>query len=93
MLCTNNSFEAENFEQEPTFENTINQIKYNHLKSTTSAARNSLDITSFDKNSDSLFIQNSSEAEKIEREPTFKKAVNKIKDNHLKSITSIDINA
>ena len=31
----NNSFEAEKFESEPTFENTNNEVKANHLKSIT----------------------------------------------------------
>ena len=32
----NNSFEAEKFEAEPTFENTVNEIKANHFKIITS---------------------------------------------------------
>ena len=61
----NNSFEAEKFEPYPTFEKTINEIKDNHLKSISSAAKNSSAITSFDENSDPLCINNSFEAAKI----------------------------
>ena len=35
-LCIKNIFESEKFEQEPTFEKNINDIKANHLKSITS---------------------------------------------------------
>ena len=45
-IYINNSFEAEKIEQEPTFENTINEIKYNHLKSITSIGMNVSSITS-----------------------------------------------
>ena len=34
-ICINNIFKAEKFEPEPTFENTINEIKFNHLKGIT----------------------------------------------------------
>ena len=37
-------------------------------------------------------MKNSFEAEKIEPKQTFEKTINGIKANHLKSITSIDIN-
>ena len=45
-LSMNNSFEAENFEFEPTFENTIDNIKANILKSMTSIDINVSTITS-----------------------------------------------
>ena len=44
----NNSFEAEKFDPDPTFEDTINEIKDNHLKIIASAATNKPAITSFD---------------------------------------------
>ena len=88
----NNSFEAEQLEPDPTFENTINDIKYNYLKSVASADTNPSDITSFDENFDPLFINNSFEAAKFKPEPTFGNTINEIKANHLKSITSIDMN-
>ena len=46
QLCINNRFESEKFEQEPTFEKTINDIKANHLKSITSIGINISAITS-----------------------------------------------
>ena len=66
-----NSFEAEKFEPDPTFENTINDIKDIHMKSITYAATNPSDITSFDDNFDPLCIKNSFEAAKFEPEPKF----------------------
>ena len=44
-LIMNNIIEAENFEPERTFENTINEIKYNHLKIITFIAIKILAIT------------------------------------------------
>ena len=61
----NNSFEAEKFEIEPTFENTINDIKDNHLKSINSTAMNTSAITSFDNKTDPLSMNNSFEAAKL----------------------------
>ena len=84
----NNIFEAAN----PTFENIINDIKDNHLKSIASTATNPSAIASFDENFDPLCINNNFEAAKFEPEPIFKKTINEIKDNHLKGITSIDMN-
>ena len=63
LISMKNSFEAANFEPEQTFENTINEIKANHLKSIASAAMNQSSITSFDKNYDPLCINNIFEAE------------------------------
>ena len=45
QLCMNKSFKAEKFEPGPTFENTINDIKANHLKSIISIGMNVSDIT------------------------------------------------
>ena len=86
QLSINNSFEAERFEPDTTFEKTTNDIKSTHFKSIASAATNPSDITSSDKNFDTLCIKNSFEAEKFEPEPTFEKTINEIKYNHLKSI-------
>ena len=88
----NNSFEASKLEPDPTFENNINNIKDNHLKSIASAATNPSSITSFDNNYDPLCVNNSFEAAKFEPEPKFETTLNNIKANHLKSIDSIDIN-
>ena len=44
-LCINYSFEAEKFESELTFENTINEIKADNLKSITSIEINVSAIT------------------------------------------------
>ena len=88
----NNSFKASKVEPEPTFENTINEIKDNHMKSITSAAMNISAITSSDEKIDPLSMNNSFEAAKFEPEPTFENISNEITDNHLKSITSVDMN-
>ena len=91
-LCINNSFESEKFEPEPTFENTINEIKDNNLKSIASDATNPSVIISFDDNFDPLCINNRFEEAKSEPEPTFEKTINETTANHLKNITSIDMN-
>ena len=88
----NNRFEVSKFKPDPTFDNAINEIKDNHQKIFASAATNISAITSFENNSDPLCINNSFEAATFEPEPTFEKTINEIKSNHLKSITSIDIN-
>ena len=90
-LGMNSSSEAATSEPEPWFENTINYIKDNNQKSTASAATNPSDITSFEDYFDKLCIKNIFESEKFEPEPTFEKNINDIKANHLKSITSIDM--
>ena len=46
LVCINNSFEAEKIEPEPTFENTINDIKAGLFKSITSIYINVSAITS-----------------------------------------------
>ena len=69
-LSMNSRIGLEKFEPVPKFENNINEIKDNHLKSITSAAMNLSGITYFDKNIDPLSVNNISEAEKLEPEPT-----------------------
>ena len=91
-LCINNIFEAAKFEPEPKFENAINDIKDNNLKSIASAATNPSAIKYFDENFDPLCINNSFESEKIEPEPRFENTFNEIKANSFKSITSLDMN-
>ena len=88
----NNSFEAATFEPEPTLENTINEIKDNHLKIIASAATNPSDITSSEETFDPFCINNSFESAKFEPEPTFENTINEIKANRLKNITSIEMN-
>ena len=88
----NKNFEAKKLEPDPKFKSTINDIKDNNLKSIASAAINPTAIKSFGTNFDPLFISNSFEAAKFEPEPIFEKTINEIKDNHLKSTTSIDMN-
>ena len=92
LIRINNSFEAAKFEPEPTFKMIINEIKDNHMKSITSAYMNISAITSSDEKIDPLSMNNSFEAAKFEPEPTFENISNEITDNHLKSITSVDMN-
>ena len=92
QISINNRFEAEKFEPELIFEKTINEIRDNHLKIIASAATNLSAITSFDGNFDPLCINNIFEAEHFQPEQIFENTVNDIKDNHLKSITSINMN-
>ena len=47
---------------------------------------------SFDENFEQLSMNSKIEAEKFEPKPTFEKTINDIKDNHLKSVTSIAMN-
>ena len=54
QLSMNNRFKATKFEPDPIFENTINEIKDNHLKSIASSDMNVSAITSFDGKFDSL---------------------------------------
>ena len=49
-------------------------------------------ITLFDDNFKHLSMNSSIEVAKLKPEPTFEKTTNDIKDNHLKNITSIDMN-
>ena len=46
QLSMNSIIDAAKFESEPRFENNLNKIKDNHLKSITSIAMNLIDITS-----------------------------------------------
>ena len=92
QLSMNSRIEVAKSEPEPIFENTINKIKYNHLKNITCAAMNISSITSFDDNFEQLSMNSRIEVAKFEPEPTFEKTINEIKANHLKSITSIDTN-
>ena len=66
QISMNNRFEVEKFEPDPSFENTIIEIKDNHLKSIASAAMNPSAMTSFDDNLYPLCINNSFEATKFE---------------------------
>ena len=50
-------------------------------------------ITLFDENFKQLIMKSITEVEKFEPEPTFEKNISNIKANHLKIITSIDMNA
>ena len=61
----NNSFQAENFETDPKFENIINDIRDNHLEIITSAATNPSTTKPFDENFDTLCINNSFESAKF----------------------------
>ena len=56
----NSSIEVAKFEPEPTFENTTNDIKDNHLKSISSADMDISDITSFDNNLEPISMNNRS---------------------------------
>ena len=87
-----NSFEASKLEPEPTFENKIDKIKDNHMKSITSAAMNSSDIASFDKKIDPLSMNNIFEVATFEPETKSEKTICDIKDNHQKSIASAAMN-
>ena len=84
--------EVATFEPEPTFQKTINEIKYNHLKTIACAVMNLSAITSLENKFKHLSMNIIIEVAKFEPEPTFENTINDIKDNNLKSITSIDIN-
>ena len=88
----NSIIEVEKLKPEPTFENTTNEIKDNNLKIISSAAMNLSAITLFNKNLEQLSMNSTIEVAKFKPEPTFEKTTNGIKDNHLKNITSIDMN-
>ena len=91
-LSMNSSIEVEKLKPEPTFEKTTNYIKDNHLRIISSSAMNLSAITLFDKNLEQLSMNITIEVVKFKSEPTFEKTTNEIKDNHLKNITSIDMN-
>ena len=92
QLSMKNRFEAAKFETDPKFKNTIIDIKYNHLKSIAFTTTNPSAIIIFDKKIDPICTNNSSEAEKLEPEPTFEKTIIDIEDNDLKSVVSAAIN-
>ena len=62
------------------------------MKIITYTAMNLSAITSFDGNFKHLSMNSIIEVAKPEPVPTFEKTINEIKDNHLKSIASIDMN-
>ena len=88
----NISIEVATLKPEPTFEKNNNEIKGNHLKSMASADMNLSDITLFGDNIEQIITNSIIEVAKFTPEPTFEKTTNDIKDNHLKNITSIDMN-
>ena len=92
LISMNNSFEAEKSGPEPTFENTINDIKDYHLKTIASAAMNPSAINLIDGNIEHLSMNSIIEVAKFEPEPTFEKTTNETKANILKITTSIDMN-
>ena len=92
LISMNNSFEAEKSGPEPTFENTINDIKDNHLKTIASAAMNPSAINLIDGNIEHLSMNSIIEVSKFEPEPKFENTINEIKANNFNSITSIDTN-
>ena len=67
----NSRIEAEILEPGTTFENDIDEMKYNNLDIVTSDAMNLSSIPSFDNKFDPISMNNSFEAEKFEPEPTF----------------------
>ena len=83
---------VEKIEPGTTFERTINEIKYNHLKSISSATMNISAITFFEKNFKQLSMNSSIEVAKFEPGTTFENTTNDIKYNHLKNITSDAMN-
>ena len=91
-VSMNSIIEVLKFEPGPTFENTINKIKDNHLKNIASTAMNLSAITFSDDNFKQLSTNSIIEVETFESEPPFENTVNEIKDNHLKSITSAAMN-
>ena len=91
-LSMNSRIEVAKFEPGPTFENTINDIKDNHLKIITSATINLSAITLFDNHFKHLSMSSSIEVAKLKPEPTLVKTTNEIKDTHLKIIASTTMN-
>ena len=76
QLSINSIIEVEKFEPEPTFENTINDIKDNHLKIIASAAMNVSYIPLFDENIEQLSVKGGIEVATFEPETTFEKTIN-----------------
>ena len=60
----NRRIEVEKFAPGPTFENTINEIKYYHLKVIAYTTMNISSFTLFDNNIETLSMNNNFEAEK-----------------------------
>ena len=87
-----NSSEAIKFKPEPTFENIINDKKENNLKSIASAIMNPPAITSYEESFYLMFMNNSFKAEIFKTEPIFENTLNEIKSDHLKNITSVEMN-
>ena len=77
----NSRIEVAKFDPGPTFEKTIIDIKYNHIKSIASTDMSLSDITSFDDYFKQLIMKRRVEVAKIEPETTFEKTINDIKDN------------
>ena len=64
-LSINSSIKVAKLKPEPTFEKTINEIKYNHMKSITSTATNLSAITLFDDNPEQLIMNRIIEVAKL----------------------------
>ena len=92
QLSTNSRIEVSKIEPDLTFEKTTNDIKYNYLKGIASSAMNISAISSFDNNFEQLIKKSIIVVENFEPEPKLENTSNNIKTNHLKSITSIDMN-
>ena len=76
------STEVEKFEPEPTFENTINEIKSNNLKIIDCATMNISSTTLFDYDLETLSMNNSFEEAKFEPKTTLQNTINYIKYDH-----------
>ena len=70
-LSMNSSIEVEKLKPEPTFENTNNEIKDNHLKSISPDAMNLSAITLFQNNLEHISMNRIIEVAKLKPEPTF----------------------
>ena len=88
----NSIIEVSKFKPGTTFENTISEIKYNHLKSIASATMNISTVAFFYNSFKQLSMNINIEVAKFEPGPTFEKTINDIKDNHLKIIASATMN-
>ena len=91
-LSMKSGIEVVKLEPGPTFETTIIDIKDNHLKINSSSTKNIPDITLFDKDFGHLIMNNRTVSAKFVPEPTFENTINDIKDNYMKSISSVEIN-
>ena len=79
QLIMNISIEVAKFEPEPNFEKTPNDIKYNHLKSIASAARNLIDITLLGDNLEQPSMNIRIEVAEFEPKPTLKQLLTRSK--------------